>query len=350
LKTEVRIIFDIEKDYKTIREGAELIQKGELVAFPTETVYGLGANALDAEAVAKIYEAKGRPGDNPLIVHVAHFEDVKPLVLEIPEKAKRLMEAFWPGPLTLILKKSTIVPYRTTGGLDTVAVRMPKHPVALALIHESGVPIAAPSANRSGRPSPTNARHVMNDMIGRIPMILDGGACNVGVESTVLDVTGDIPNILRPGGITPKMLESVIGQIKVDDGVLHPLNKGTKVLSPGMKYTHYAPQAQVIIVKGKVDKMIMKIREMAADEARKGNRVGILATEETFYSYPDGEVLCLGSRKNPQDLAANLFASLRKFDDLKVDIILAEWIEEKDEGLAVMNRMLRAAGFHIVEA
>jgi len=350
LETEIRIITDVKKDYKAILEAAELIRKGELVAFPTETVYGLGANALDAEAVDKIYQAKGRPGDNPLIVHIADFEDVEPLVLEIPEKAEKLMKAFWPGPLTLIMKKSDIVPYKTTGGLNTVAVRMPNHPIALPLIRESGVPIAAPSANRSGRPSPTVAGHVMDDMKGRIPLILDGGPCNVGVESTVLDITGDIPTILRPGGITPKMLESVIGHVKIDDGVLHPLCMGTAVRSPGMKYTHYAPQAPVVIVKGTVEGIIRKIKELAGNEISEGKRVGILATEETYGSYSEGQVICLGSRKKPRELALNLFASLRKFDDLGVDIILAEWIEEEDEGLAVMNRMLRAAGFHIVNA
>lgn len=350
LETKILKISDIEKDYKAIEAGASLIRRGELVAFPTETVYGLGANALDAKAVEKIYEAKGRPGDNPLIVHIADFDAVRPLVEELPEKAEKLMEAFWPGPLTLILKKSSIVPDRTTGGLNTVAIRMPNNPVALALIRESRVPIAAPSANRSGRPSPTEARHVAEDLMGRIPMILDGGPCSVGVESTVLDITGEIPNILRPGGITPRMLEQVVGRVNIDAGVLRPVKKGEKVKSPGMKYTHYAPKASVVIVKGKVDKITDKIIEMTDEEVKKGNHVGILATEETVHCYTQGQVICLGSRKKPETLAANLFSALRKFDDLGVDIVFAEWIEEKEEGLAVMNRMLRAAGFQVVEA
>lgn len=349
METKILKIVDIEADYKAIEEGASLIRKGELVAFPTETVYGLGANALDARAVDKIYEAKGRPGDNPLIVHIADFDDVKLLVKELAGTAEKLMEAFWPGPLTLILKKSSIVPDRTTGGLNTVAVRMPDNPIALALIRESKLPIAAPSANRSGRPSPTEARHVAEDLMGRIPMILDGGPCSVGVESTVLDITGEIPNILRPGGITPKMLERVLGRVNIDAAVLKPIEKGSRIKSPGMKYTHYAPKASVVIVKGRLDDIARKIGELAFEEAERGNRVGILATEETADCYVKGQVICLGSRKKPETLAVNLFSALRKFDELGVDIVFAEWVEEKDEGLAVMNRMLRAAGFRVIE-
>lgn len=349
METKILKIVDIEADYKAIEEGASLIRNGELVAFPTETVYGLGANALDARAVDKIYEAKGRPGDNPLIVHIADFDDVKLLVKELAGTAEKLMEAFWPGPLTLILKKSSIVPDRTTGGLNTVAVRMPDNPIALALIRESKLPIAAPSANRSGRPSPTEARHVAEDLMGRIPMILDGGPCSVGVESTVLDITGEIPNILRPGGITPKMLERVLGRVNIDAAVLKPIEKGSRIKSPGMKYTHYAPKASVVIVKGRLDDIARKIGELAFEEAERGNRVGILATEETADCYVKGQVICLGSRKKPETLAVNLFSALRKFDELGVDIVFAEWVEEKDEGLAVMNRMLRAAGFRVIE-
>ncbi len=349
METKILKIVDIEADYKAIEEGASLIRNGELVAFPTETVYGLGANALDARAVDKIYEAKGRPGDNPLIVHIADFDDVKLLVKELAGTAEKLMEAFWPGPLTLILKKSSIVPDRTTGGLNTVAVRMPDNPIALALIRESKLPIAAPSANRSGRPSPTEARHVAEDLMGRIPMILDGGPCSVGVESTVLDITGEIPNILRPGGITPKMLERVLGRVNIDAAVLKPIEKGSRIKSPGMKYTHYAPKASVVIVKGRLDDIASKIGELASEEAERGNRVGILATEETADYYVKGQVICLGSRKKPETLAVNLFSALRKFDELGVDIVFAEWVEEKDEGLAVMNRMLRAAGFRVIE-
>ncbi len=349
METRVLKINDAERDCSAILEAARLIQAGEVVAFPTETVYGLGANALDAAAVQKIFEAKGRPSDNPLIVHISKCQDVDRLVRELPPAASSLMERFWPGPLTMIFKKSHLIPDTVTAGLDTVAIRMPRHPVALKLIERSEVPIAAPSANRSGHTSPTMAQHVLDDLGGRIPLILDGGRCEVGLESTVLDMTAEVPTILRPGGITYEMLTQVLGEVRVDDGALKPV-KGQRVKSPGMKYTHYAPRAQVVVVRGELDQMVDKINAMAQEYMKQGMEVGILATHETKDYYKEVKVLVLGSRTQPAVMASNLFWALRQFDDLGVDIVLAEWIETREEGLAIMNRMLRAAAFRVVDA
>ncbi|MFY9176567.1 MAG: L-threonylcarbamoyladenylate synthase [Caldicoprobacterales bacterium] len=350
MKTKVYIIEDIQKDDKAIEEAAALIRQGQLVAFPTETVYGLGANALDGQAVNRIFEAKGRPNDNPLIVHVSKKEDIEPLVLEVPARVYTLIDTFWPGPLTIILKKAQIVPDETTAGLSTVALRMPNHPIALALIDKAGVPIAAPSANRSGKPSPTTAQHVIEDLSNIIPMILDGIVpCQVGIESTVLDMSGEVPTILRPGGITLEMLRPILEDVRVDETVLKPLTKGQSPKSPGMKYTHYAPKAKVIIYRGtNLDAMAAEINRRAEEYVSKGKKVGILATDETMDKYKKGHLISLGSRKAPASIASSLFNSLRGFDHIGVDVILAEWVEEKDEGLAVMNRMIRAAGFHVI--
>lgn len=348
MKTRILRIDDIKKDYAAIEEAAKLIQSGQVVAFPTETVYGLGANALAAEGVQKIFAAKGRPADNPLIVHVSKYREVDGLVKKLPSKAGQLMEVFWPGPLTMIMEKSSMVPSEVTAGLDTVAIRMPKHPVAARLIQESGVPIAAPSANRSGHTSPTTAEHVLEDMEGRIPLILDGGRCSVGLESTVLDLTAEVPVILRPGGITGEMLERVLGQVKVAPSVLSPILEDQKPMSPGMKYVHYAPRAQVMVVRGNLDNMVNRINDMAQEYIAQGMKVGILATQETKKCYLHGEVLVLGSRTRPAEMASNLFIMLREFDAMEMDIVLAEWVEAKNEGLAIMNRMVRAAGFRII--
>lgn len=350
METKVYKIHDVQKDYKAIEEAAALIRQGQVVAFPTETVYGLGANALDGQAVNRIFEAKGRPNDNPLIVHLSKKEDIEPLVLGVPAEVYKLIETFWPGPLTIILKKSSIVPDETTAGLSTVALRMPNHPIALALIEKAGVPIAAPSANRSGRPSPTTAQHVQEDLWGIIPMILDGiTPCQVGIESTVLDMSGEVPTILRPGGITLEMLRSILKDVRVDEAVLKPLTKGQSPKSPGMKYTHYAPKAQVVIFRGQnLDAMAAEINRRAKEYVIKGKKVGILATDETIDRYGDGYLISLGSRRQPALIASKLFNSLREFDHMGVDIILAEWVDERDEGLAVMNRMIRAAGFHVI--
>ena len=349
MKTRVLKIDDLNRDCNLIGEAAELIKAGEVVAFPTETVYGLGANALDSQAVEKIFRAKGRPGDNPLIVLVSNVRDVDKLVAEVPRRARILMEAFWPGPLTMVFRKASIIPDRVTAGLDTVAIRMPNHPVALRLIDFSGLPVAAPSANRSGHISPTTAQHVLEDLDGRIPLILDGGKCCVGLESTVLDLTADVPVILRPGGVTLEMLEEVLGEVRVDLNVLRPVAGGQKVKSPGMKYTHYAPRAQVLIVRGELAHIVKRINELAEEYADQGIKTGILATQETKDCYKKGEVLVLGKRTRPAEMASNLFLVLREFDVRGVDVVLAEWVDTSNEGLAIMNRMVRAAGFNVID-
>ena len=349
MKTRVLKIVDLQQDENSILEASELIKSGEVVAFPTETVYGLGANALDPRAVEKIFRAKGRPGDNPLIVHVSKTQDVDKLVKELPPKARALMETFWPGPLTIVFKKSSVIPSEVTAGLNTVAIRMPNHPVALRLIDYSGLPIAAPSANRSGHISPTTARHVLEDMDGIIPLILDGGKCRVGLESTVLDMTSEIPVILRPGGVTLEMLEGILGEVRVDLSVLKPVANGQKARSPGMKYVHYAPRAQVLIVRGRLDSIVKKINELVKEYSASGMKVGVLATQETRESYHKGEVLVLGERTRPAVMASNLFSVLREFDAKGVDIVLAEWVDTSNEGLAIMNRMIRAADFNVID-
>jgi L-threonylcarbamoyladenylate synthase len=354
MKYDTQVIdVDMDRD-EIMRESlgvaAGTLAKGHVVALPTETVYGLGANALDPDAVEKIFMAKGRPSDNPLIVHIGKVQEMESLVRHIPVASGKLMEAFWPGPLTIILPKTPKVPSITTGGLDTVAIRMPAHPIALRLLEVCGFPIAAPSANRSGRPSPTTARHVYEDMEGRIPLILDGGKSEVGVESTVVDMTRSRPVILRPGGITYEMLEKVLGDVEVDPSVLEPVNKGQKVRSPGMKYTHYSPSAKVIIVSGELDPMVRKISRMYDQYEGKGKKTGILATHETMDRYVGKRVKLAGSRRDPGTIASSLFACFREFDEEGVDVILAEAISTEDMGLAVMNRMARAAGFCIEEA
>lgn len=269
MKTEVIKIDQNNMDTEALERAAAIIRDGGLVAFPTETVYGLGADALSAEASKKIYAAKGRPSDNPLIVHVAEFSDMEKIAQEMPEEAKKLADAFWPGPLTMIVRKNDKVPYETTGGMDTVAVRMPNHPVALELIRRSGGYIAAPSANTSGKPSPTLAEHVAFDMDGRIPMILDGGPVGIGIESTIVDLTEDIPMILRPGYITPKMLEKVIGEVKMDPGIIAS-DSLQKPKAPGMKYKHYAPKADLILVDGEEEKVVAKINALAKEGGSAG--------------------------------------------------------------------------------
>ncbi len=330
---------------ETIREAAALIRKGELVGMPTETVYGLGANALDEKAVKKIFEAKGRPGDNPLIVHVSCLAEIPPLVRAIPDSAKKLMEAFWPGPMTLILPKSDLIPSAVSAGLDTVGIRLPASEAARDLIRESGCPIAAPSANRSGRPSPTTAQHVFEDMDGRIPMILDGGSSEVGVESSVIDATGDVPVILRPGGITPEMVEEVLGDVRVDEHVMSPLHEGDIVRSPGMKYKHYAPKAKTVIFDGAAEDVIAAICAHYDEAERAGETPAILGFDE--HDFGNRTRISLGSVKRPQEAAARLFGALRELDERGETVALCEAVEATGIGLAVMNRMGRAAGFDI---
>ncbi|ABO51668.1 translation factor SUA5 [Desulforamulus reducens MI-1] len=336
-------------DMRLINQAAAIIKRGGLVAFPTETVYGLGANGLDGKAVADIYRAKGRPSDNPLILHVADTNMVRELSKNLPPKATLLMKKFWPGPLTLVVPRASHIPREVTGGLATVAVRMPHHPVALALIKASGVPIAAPSANKSGRPSPTNAEHVKLDLQGCIDAILDGGPAGLGLESTVLDLTGAAPVILRPGGVTYEQLLEALGDVTIDPSALgERLSKDKAPRSPGMKYKHYAPAAPLILFEGEPEKVKAAIVERAEELLKGGKRVGILATEEHAQDYPpDSKILKIGSRKNPAGVAAMLFKRLREFDQLQVDVILTEGFETKGIGLAVMNRLRRAAGERI---
>ena len=328
--------------------AAELIQSGALVGIPTETVYGLGADALNPEAVRSIFEAKGRPGDNPLIVHIAETAELMPLIsVEPSENARKLMEAFWPGPLTLIFPKSEKVPMCTTGGLNTVAVRMPSHPVARELIRRSGLSIAAPSGNRSGRPSPTTAAHMFEDMDGRIDLIIDGGESDVGVESTVVDMTGEIPRILRPGGVTPEQIREICGDCIVDSAVMRPLKENEAPRSPGMKYRHYAPAGQLTIFRGDSARVVEEICATYDQALSEGRRPLILSLAENIPAYGNRRLESLG--RDASEMAHAIFAVLRDADHLHADVILSEGVETEGIGLAVMNHLGRAAAFHIVE-
>lgn len=332
-----------------IQEAAELICKGELVAFPTETVYGLGADALDPEASKKIYAAKGRPSDNPLIVHISKFKDLEAIAKEVPAQAARLAEAFWPGPLTMIVWKNDNVPYETTGGMDTVAVRMPNHPVALELIEKSGCLIAAPSANTSGKPSPTEAAHVALDMDGRIPMILDGGAVGIGIESTIVDLTEKKPMILRPGYITKEMLEEVLNEeVVIDPGIIAS-DSLTKPKAPGMKYKHYAPKADLVLVDGEAGKVVAQINELVNEKHTQGLKVGVIATDETKEQYQADIVVSIGARADEDAIAQHLYKILREFDDWNVDAIYSESFATPRIGQAIMNRLLKAAGHQVLQ-
>lgn len=330
-----------------VRLAGSIIRGGGLVAFPTETVYGLGANGLDPAAVEGIFRAKGRPSDNPLILHVAKKSDVKDLWTRVPEEARRLMDAFWPGPLTLIFNRSSLVPDQVAAGLPTVAVRMPDHKTALALIRAAGVPIAAPSANLSGRPSPTTAQHVKADLDGRIDLILDGGPCRVGLESTVLSLCG-APTILRPGGVTREMLEAVMGSVQVSSAVLSPLQAGAAAPSPGMKYKHYAPNAQVRIAGGSPRQAAEKICTAYDVASLEGKTCMIFATRQTQAFYRQRKYAIIGDRAEPATLCASLFSALRQYGG-DVDLIYCEALPQQEMGLAYMNRLLRAAGFQWLE-
>lgn len=337
---------DIDKN--KMKDAAEIIAQGGLVAFPTETVYGLGADALHPEASMKIYAAKGRPSDNPLIVHIAKFEDLESIAKEVPEQARKLADAFWPGPLTMIVWKNEKVPYETTGGMDTVAIRMPNHPVALELIRQSGCLIAAPSANTSGKPSPTEAAHVKKDLDGKIPMILDGGAVGIGIESTIIDLTEDTPMILRPGYITQQMLEEVLGEeVKVDPGIIAS-DSLKKPKAPGMKYKHYAPKADLILVDGESAKVMDKINQLVKEQQQKGKKAGVIATDETAAFYQADIVTSIGARADEDAIAKHLYKILRAFDDSEVDVIYSESFATPRIGQAIMNRLLKAAGHQVL--
>jgi L-threonylcarbamoyladenylate synthase len=350
-KTLVFKVNSENPEIEAIRKAASIIRNGGLVAFPTETVYGLGADALNAETVLALFRAKKRPLDNPPIVHVGRLEDAYRLAVAVPAKAEILMKTFWPGPLTLVFRRSSIVPDVTVAGLDTIAVRMPKHNVALALIRESGCPIAAPSANLAGRPSPTSAEHVLEDLDGRIDAVLDAGPTRIGVESTVLDMTVDPPQILRPGGTPREVLEKVLGRVE-----LHPVAIAEKRVpferarSPGMKHRHYAPRAKLIVVEGELSAVVKKVSEMADHFRQRNMKIGVLATDETFSRYRVGVVKSLGSRSQLDVVAKNLFRLLREFDIEGVDIIIAEGVPTEGLGLAVMNRLRKASGYKIVKA
>ncbi len=349
METLIEKIDKYNMDEAILLRAGEIIKNGGLVAFPTETVYGLGANALDQDAAEKIYVAKGRPSDNPLIVHIADVEALTSIVTEIPEKAKRVMDKFWPGPLTLIFNKTDLVPSGTTGGLPTVAVRMPVDEVALGLIRAGGGYVSAPSANTSGRPSPTTAEHVREDLDGKVEMILDAGSVEIGVESSILDMTVDPPMILRPGAITKEMLEEVIGEVSVDQTLLKEESEEAPK-APGMKYRHYAPKAQLIIVEGEPKEAVKAIRQIAYEQTRLGFQVGIIATNESASAYTVGVVKSIGSRSNENSIAKNLYKVLREFDEEEVSYIYSEAFETEGIGDAIMNRLDKAAGHHTIQA
>ena len=348
METQVRRLSYSQIDETMIEEAGRIIRKGGLVAFPTETVYGLGGDALNPESSKKIYAAKGRPSDNPLIVHIADKRDLHRIVREVPEKAKKLMEAFWPGPLTMIFYKNELVPQATTGGLDTVAVRMPSDRIAAAFIRAAGGFVAAPSANVSGRPSTTTAAHVEEDLSGRIEMILDGGQAVIGLESTIVDMSVEPPVILRPGAVTKEMMEAVIGPLEVDKAIIAP-DSGVKPKAPGMKYRHYAPRADLAVVEGSTEAVIAAINQLAEEAETEGKRVGIIATDETKDRYPKGLVLSLGARKHEEEIAQHLFEVLRDFDETDVDCIYSEAFDEASIGPAIMNRLLKAAGHKVIQ-
>ncbi len=347
MDTKIAAMSPKQLDYAVLAQAGQILRDGGLVGFPTETVYGLGGNALDKEASLKIYEAKGRPSNNPLIVHIAERDEVYELVREVPDMAECLMDAFWPGPMTLIMKKKPLIPDETTGGLDTVAVRFPSDPIAQALIKAAGVPIAAPSGNLSGRPSPTMAEHMIEDMNGRIEMIIDGGQVGIGLESTIIDCTEDVPIILRPGFISQEMLEEIFAYVSVDQASVGPMKEGERPKAPGMMYRHYAPQAPMTLFEGEPAAVTARINELAAADLADGKVVGIIGTDETVGSYAAGVVRSFGSRAHVNSVAHNLFAVLREFDARKVDVIYSESVPRTGIGLAIMNRLSKAAGYHI---
>ena len=346
VNTEIIKINKDNPENDKIHKAAMILKNGGTVAFPTETVYGLGANALDSAAVEGIFKAKGRPQDNPLIIHIADINQIDNLVENVPVKARKLMEKFWPGPLTMIFNKNKSVPYIVTGGLSTVAIRIPNHKIATKLIKAAGIPIAAPSANISGKPSPTHVNHVIEDLYGKINMIIDGGETGIGIESTVLDVSCGIPTILRPGGVTREDILKIFPKVECDLA----FKSNEKIVipkSPGQKYTHYSPKAKLIIFEGDIDNVSNEIKVRAGKYLDEGMKVGIMATEQTKDKY-QGFVLVLGDRKKPKTIAANLFRKLREFDKMSVDIILAESISREGIGEAIMNRMKKAADENIV--
>lgn len=348
-ETKYAVLTEEHIDREIIREAGDILKAGGLVAFPTETVYGLGGDALQRESSRKIYSAKGRPSDNPLIVHICRWKAIKRIARRIPEEAEKLAVRFWPGPLTMILEKSDAVPMETTGGLSTVAVRMPQNKIALALIAAAGGYVAAPSANISGKPSPTLAQHVKEDLDGKIEMILDGGAVGIGVESTIIDLTEERPTILRPGFITKEMLEGVLGTEVDIDKTLLSADSGQAPKAPGMKYRHYAPRGELTIISGKTEAVTDRIRGLARTKRLAGEKVGIICTDETAPLYEADSIASVGLRNDEEAIARRLYAILREFDAQDVTCIYSEAFPDKGVGQAVMNRLLKAAGHHVLE-
>ena len=348
METKVAIIKDINTDIRFIEEAGKVIRNGGTVAFPTETVYGLGANALDDEAVRKIFIAKGRPQDNPLIIHVS-TKEISGLVKDVPEVAQKIIDKFWPGPLTVILEKKDIIPNVTSANLNTIGIRMPNSEIALKLIELAERPIAAPSANISGRPSPTEVERCVEDLNGRVDYIIGGESSDIGVESTIVDCTVNPPLVLRPGGITLEMLKEINPEIELDKALKSKPNDDFKPKAPGMKYKHYAPNAHLKIIKGKNEKTIEIINEIVENYIEKGNDVAILTTNENLNKFNNGKVISLGSENDLKEIAKNLFEALRKCDDLRVKYILCQGFEENGVGLAIMNRLNKAAGYDILE-
>lgn len=341
--TRIEKINSVNEDIDKIKIASDILRNSGLVAFPTETVYGLGADALNPDAADKIYRAKGRPSDNPLIVHIADLLSLDLIAVDVSEAAKKLIEKYWPGPLTLIFKKSEIVPYNTTGGLDTVAVRMPNHPIAIALLKESKVCIAAPSANTSGKPSPTKFKHVFDDLNAKIDMIIDGGDVGLGLESTIIDMTSSPPSILRPGFITKEMIEVVIGETN------ESLLDSDKPKAPGMKYRHYAPDAQLIIIEGNIDFVTKRINDLAKEKEEAGIKVGIIATQESAEFYKYGKILSIGSRSDENTIALNLYSILREFNQTDVGVIFCESFSKANLGQAIMNRLIKASSNNVMK-
>lgn len=336
------LLLDPIRDNGALRQAGALLRAGEVVGMPTETVYGLAANALDSAAVAKIFLAKGRPQDNPLIVHIADKEQLSTLARMVPESARKLADAFWPGPLTIILPKAACIPDEVSAGLDTVGIRLPSHPVARALIREAGVPLAAPSANLSGRPSTTTSGHVMDDLGGRIPAIVEGGPCAVGVESTVVSLAGDVPRLLRPGGVSLEQLESVLGSVEVDRALREKIGDEVRVSAPGMKYRHYAPKAPVTVVCGDPERTAVYITRHAGLDA------GVICFSECAFQFEMHERRVIGSSDDVQTQARRVFDALRSFDATDVTEIWAQCPDDTGLGLAVANRLKKAAGFKVV--
>lgn len=347
MNTRVIRIDEQHMDMVLVGEAGAIIRAGGLVAFPTETVYGLGGDALNPQSSEKIYLAKGRPSDNPLIVHIADIEKLDAIVREVPESARKLAEQFWPGPLTMILHKSDAVPYETTGGLDTVAVRMPVNPVARALIRAAGGYVAAPSANRSGRPSPTAAEYVIEDMDGRIEMVIDSGDVEIGLESTIIDLTTDKATILRPGYITNRMLVQVLGEVE-EDCTMMRADSGQAPKAPGMKYRHYAPKGELTIIDGEEDRVVEYINTQIRQQMKDNKKTGVIGTDTSVSKYQADVCKSLGSRKDEATIARELYRVLREMDDESVEVIYAESFDAVGLGQAIMNRLLKAAGHRIV--